>query len=78
MKSITVKLDNRLSERVAKLAKKRRLTKSEVVRQAIEAIPQESDATNSIVERFRHLLGTAKGLPKDLSSNKKYMRGFGE
>jgi metal-responsive CopG/Arc/MetJ family transcriptional regulator len=78
MKSITVKVSSRLSARVATLAKKRKISRSEVVRQAIEAIPDETPETDTILHRVRHLVGVLTDLPKDLSTNKKYMRGFGE
>jgi predicted transcriptional regulator len=73
---MTIKLPARLSARVARLARARHTSRSEVVRQAIEALPIEERET--VVERFAHLLGAARGLPRDLSTNKRYLRGFGE
>jgi len=32
----------------------------------------------SVLEVFSHLIGTVDGLPSDLSTNPKYMEGFGE
>lgn len=76
MDSMTIKLPARLSARVARIARARHVSRSAVVRQAIEALPV--DERDTIVERFGHLLGAARGLPRDLSTNKRHMRGFGE
>jgi hypothetical protein len=32
----------------------------------------------SLLDVFSHLIGTVEGLPPDLSTNPKYMEGFGE
>lgn len=75
MKSMTVKLPTRLSARVARLARSRKISQSEVVRQAIEALPMEEGGT--IVERFSHLLGVGRRMPRDLSTHKRHLKGFG-
>lgn len=76
MDSITIKIPAALSARVSRLARKRRVSRSEVVRQALEALPNE--AGDTIVERFSHLVGAVKRLPRDLSTNPRHLRGFGE
>jgi Arc/MetJ-type ribon-helix-helix transcriptional regulator len=76
MTSMTIKLSSRLSARVARLARQRRVSRSEVVRQALEAFPGDEAAT--IVERLSHLLGAVRRLPKDLSTNPRHLRGFGK
>lgn len=76
MKSMTIKLPASLSARVARLAKKRRVSRSTVVREALEALPDEPEDT--FVDRFAHLIGKAKGLPRDLSSDRRHLEGFGE
>lgn len=75
MKSMTIKLPSRLSARVARLAKSRRVSQSEVVRQAIEALPADDGGT--IVERYSHLLGAGRRLPRDLSTHRRHLKGFG-
>ena len=41
--------------------------------------PQPQDTTGvSLYERFKDVIGTVDGLPSDLSTNPKYMEGFGE
>lgn len=76
MDSITIKLPSTLSARVSRLARQRRVSRSEIVRQALEALPDEEQGT--IVERFSHLAGALKRLPRDLSTNPRHLEGFGE
>jgi Arc/MetJ-type ribon-helix-helix transcriptional regulator len=76
MTSITVKLSSRLSARVAYLARQRRVSRSEVVRQALEAFP--GDEAGTVVERLSHLLGAVERLPRDLSTSPRHLRGFGK
>jgi predicted transcriptional regulator len=76
MKSMTIKLPASLSARVARLAKQRRVSRSVVVREALEALPDEP--ADTFVDRFAHLIGQAKGLPRDLSTNRRHLVGFGE
>lgn len=75
MNSMTIKLPAALSARVSRLARKRRVSRSEVVRQALEALPEEDGGT--IVARFAHLMGAVKRLPRDLSTNPRHLEGFG-
>jgi metal-responsive CopG/Arc/MetJ family transcriptional regulator len=76
MKSMTIKLPAQLSARVARLARKRQVSRSDVVRQALEALPDEE--ADTFIGRFGHLAGTAKELPSDLSTHKRHLKGFGE
>ncbi len=76
MDSMTIKLPARLSARVVRLARERKVSRSELIRQAIEAYSPETGDT--IVDRFGHLAGAGKRLPRDLSTDKRHLKGFGE
>ena len=80
-------MSNRLSIRVSQ-ALRRQLdsvirqsgkTESEVAREALEAYCQQQLGEKSAYDLFKEagLIGDAKGLPSDLSTNPKYMEGFG-
>ena len=60
-------------------AKARRVSKSALVRESLEATLHRSGrGAASCYDLARDLAGTLKGLPRDLASNPKYMEGFGE
>jgi hypothetical protein len=75
MPSLTIKLSKQLSARVARLARERKVSRSEVVRAALEALPEGADRT--ITGRFGHLFGAGKKGPTDLSTNPKHLKGYG-
>ena len=80
MTTISLKLPDRLLERLESTARARGTTKSSVVRecleQSLEARPAGAKA--SCYDLASDLAGSLKGLPHDLSTNPKHMRGFGE
>lgn len=75
MKSFTIKLSAKLSARVSRLARARNVSQSEVVREALEAY--SSNQKGSVGEAAAALRGSLKGLPRDLSSNRKHLAGYG-
>jgi predicted transcriptional regulator len=79
MRSISVKLPDEIFAQLGREAKKRRVTKSRIVRESLEKdLHQQSPAgALSCYDLARGLAGTVKGLPKDLPDNPKYMDGFG-
>jgi len=79
MKTLSLKIPSGLALRLQNAAKKRKATKSALVRQAIEAFlePQGKPRSGSVLDRIRHLVGCVEG-PGDLSYNPKYMEGFGK
>jgi hypothetical protein len=80
MRTISLKLPDGLLADLEREARTRRITKSALVRESLEAVlrgrPRGSAA--SCYELARDLAGTVKGLPRDLAHNPKYMEGFGE
>jgi metal-responsive CopG/Arc/MetJ family transcriptional regulator len=76
MKTISLKLPSSLSARLDRAAKKRGQSKSEVVRTALEEF-LNGERPMSALELAGDIVGCGKG-PGDLSTNPKYMEGFGE
>jgi predicted transcriptional regulator len=80
MQTISLKLPDDLLADLKREAKARRVSKSALVRESVEAAlwrrPRRSAA--SCYDLARDLAGTIKGLPRNLASNPKYMEGFGE
>jgi predicted DNA-binding protein len=76
----TVRIPSGLGQRLRVCAQSRGQTESEVIREALEHHLRRKQKSVSAYDVFKAagLIGCAKGLPKDLSTNKKYFRGFGE
>ena len=74
MPVITIRLSRKESARVARLAKQRKVTKSRLVRDALAALPDAEP--RSAYDDWKHVIGIVEG-PPDLSTNPKYMKGFG-
>ena len=80
MTTISLKLPDTLLARLEEESRHRRVNKSALVRAALEkelAAPSAGDHA-SCYDLARDLAGSLKGLPKDLSTNPKYMKGFGK
>lgn len=79
VRTISLKLPETLLIKLESEAKARRVTKSWLVRESLEkAFRKQSPAgAVSCYDLARDLVGTVKGLPKDLAVNPKYMQGFG-
>ena len=80
MKTISLKLPESLHAKLERVAKQRGLNKSFLVRSAIEQyINGRIPTTKSVsaLELAGDLAGCLEG-PGDLSTNPKYMEGFGE
>ncbi len=78
MTNLSLKLPEALDARLTMLARKRKQTKSAIVREAIEAFVRAPQGKKGISCRdlAGDLIGCAEG-PGDLSHNPKYMEGFG-
>jgi predicted transcriptional regulator len=76
----TVRIPRDLSQRLRVCAQSRGQSESEVIREALEHhLPRRRKSVSAYdVFKAAGLIGCAKGLPKDLSTNKKYFKGFGE
>lgn len=80
MNTISLKIPPKLHSQLTKAAKKRRQSKSEVVRAALEQYlnGQQTVPPGSMLEAFLPWVGCASGGPADLATNPKYMEGFGK
>lgn len=80
MRTISLKLPDDLLANLDNEARKRRVTKSALVRESLEKAlhQQPSSREVSAYDLARDLAGSVKGLPEDLANDPKYMQGFGE
>jgi predicted transcriptional regulator len=79
MERINVRVDERLKHKLEAEAQERGVRPSDIVRQALEEhMRARSDRLNcrDLAQRLG-LIGAAKGLPADLSTNPEHMVGFG-
>lgn len=77
MVTITVKLPPDLNAKLNAIVRQRRITKSEAVREAIEKMAADRSAPKaSVHDLIGDLCGVVSG-PPDLSTNPKYLEGFG-
>jgi hypothetical protein len=53
-------------------------TESEIVRRGLKLVVEEERKQRSALDLARPYVGSIKGAPRDLSTNKKYLEGFGE
>ena len=75
-KLVTLKLPQRLSAKVASLAKRRQTSRSEIIRAAIEAYRGQGEG--SFAEKASYACGVAKSGHEDLSFNPRHLRGYGK
>jgi predicted transcriptional regulator len=73
---MSIKLPKTLSSKVARLAKRRNVSRTDVVRDALEAYTAQEGV--SPAGAAADLRGCLKGLPRDLSTNPKHLKGYGE
>ncbi|MGQ0507016.1 MAG: hypothetical protein ACT4TC_17025 [Myxococcaceae bacterium] len=75
MSIMTVRLSRIESAKVARLAKKKKISRSEVVRRGIAALERSEE--ESAYDAWSDVVGIAQGGPRDLSTNPKHMKGYG-
>ncbi len=80
MNTISLKLPDRLLERLEAESRARGTTKSSLVRECLEKSLDSRTAGGKATcyDLARDLAGSLKGLPRDLATNPKYMEGFGQ
>ena len=78
MKNISLKLPNDLDQELASLAERKGVTKSALIREAVEGYLAHALGRKkpSFLERAGDLIGCVEG-PGDLSYNKAYMKDYG-
>jgi Arc/MetJ-type ribon-helix-helix transcriptional regulator len=75
MRTVSFKLPADLDQALTELARRRRSSRSAVVREALERLAVSQP--RSVTALAGDLVGSVEG-PGDLSTNRKYMAGFGE
>lgn len=78
MTIISVKISEDLKNRIRNLAEKQETSPSEVIRKAIEKhlSSEPFSAKGSFLDLAKDIVGSGEG-PVDLSTSKKYMKGYG-
>ena len=71
MKTLTVRLPDSLVADIERESQTRRLSKSDVVRERLIRRRHRLSSQPSMMELCGDLLGSVRGLPADLSANKK-------
>jgi hypothetical protein len=79
MKTLSLKLPDSVATRLALAAKRSKQSKSAIIRAMLEERLSEGNgaAKGSCLELASDLAGCVAG-PKDLSTNKKHMQGYGQ
>jgi metal-responsive CopG/Arc/MetJ family transcriptional regulator len=73
--AISIKLPRALSARVSRLAQQRKVSRTEIVRDALEQYLNAHGETEG--RELTDLKGCLKGLPRDLSSNPRHLAAYG-
>ena len=76
MKTLTVRIPEALAASIEAESRKRRISKSDVVRERLQHAPAQEQADP--LASIRDLIGSVEGGPPDLSARKKhYLRKWG-
>ena len=81
MKTLSIKIPEKLDRRIAHEIAQRRTPKSVFVREVLDAFfsaGKLSKKQPTVFDLTRDLAGMYRGGPKDLSTNPKHMEGFGK
>lgn len=80
MNTLSIKLPKVLDEKLTTTAKKRKKTKTALILEALrEYLAEQEEKTITVAELARKYIGAIDDDgPSDLSSNKKYMEGYGQ
>jgi predicted transcriptional regulator len=75
MRVVSLKLPDDLDKALTRMARKRRSSRSQVLRDALESYTRGS--AGSVSAAAGDLVGSLSG-PRDLSTNPKHLAGYGE
>lgn len=78
MTTITCKLPDRINAHLEATARERRVTKSQIVREALAASFRKSKPQVSAFDLIKDVCGIVKGGPKDYASHPRHLIGLGE
>ncbi len=78
MKTLTVRLPESLAAAIVAESRARKISKSDVVRERLERVPDMPQGSVAPPQVIADLIGSVDGLPRDLSARKKrYLRATG-
>jgi Arc/MetJ-type ribon-helix-helix transcriptional regulator len=78
MKTLTVRLPEALIAQIEAESRRRKLSKSDVVRERLTAAEKSTQHKPSSLDAIADLVGSIDGLPRDLSTRKKkYLKSTG-
>jgi Arc/MetJ-type ribon-helix-helix transcriptional regulator len=77
MPMLTLKVPSEMAARLEGLAARRRVSKSTVVREALEEKLRKSTNVASLHDVMKHSIGVLDSGIRDLGHNPKHMAGFG-
>ncbi len=77
---ITVRVPETLTARLRNRSRAQGATESELVREALERYLGHSEGDRSAYELAEEagIIGSARNAPRDLSTNSRYLKGFGK
>jgi hypothetical protein len=71
MKTLTVRVSEAVVAEIEAESRARKLTRSDVIRERLSAPSVTQEHRPRALQAIAHLIGSIKGLPADLSTNKK-------
>jgi len=74
VRTVTVKLPDEVFQSVSRSAAQRRVSKSEIIREALSARETPGE---SLYSRIEDLVFDGASVPRDLSSNPQHLKGYG-
>ncbi len=79
MRTVSLKLPKHLDEKLGRLARRRGVSRSAILREALARYAADGHAPpGSVLEAAGDLVGCLTGGPPDLSTNPKYLEDLGE
>ncbi|WP_420467595.1 CopG family transcriptional regulator [Panacagrimonas sp.] len=81
MGTLSLKVADALDRDITRMSRRQGITKSELMRRAVQLYLAQRDGNEpfvSALELAGDLSGSIEGAPPDLSTNPKYMEGYGE
>lgn len=78
MKTLTVRLPESLVAEIDAESRKRKVSKSDIVRERLQAGPKRGRPRSALLDGIADLIGSVDGLPEDLSGRTKdYLKSTG-
>ena len=78
MKTLTVRLPEALVAQIEAESRRRKLSKSDVVRERLTGAPGSRPEQPALLDAISDIVGSVDGLPRDLSAlTKKYLKSTG-